>query len=151
MYKNFSVSEMKMSEREIIDLLVNEFWRLGYLTVSRRMGTYLPEPETIGKFKVDVVGRQKDKYAVGIILGHEDLNDLNLTEKISFLASRHSKSSKKPVTLLIGVPENYYQNLKENISYLDEAVKKNIKLIRISKNKNATQTENEKHSEILFS
>jgi hypothetical protein len=85
---------MNISERKIIDLLVNEFWRLGYFTLSRRMGTYLPEPSTIGKFKVDVVGRQKDKYAVGIILGQDDINDANLVEKISFLASRHSKSSK---------------------------------------------------------
>jgi len=59
---------MDMSERKTIDLLVNEFWRLGFFTVSRRLGTYLPEPENIGKFRVDVIGRQKEKYAIGITL-----------------------------------------------------------------------------------
>jgi hypothetical protein len=107
---------MNISEKETIDLLVNEFWRLGYFTLSRRMGTYLPEPAAIGKFKVDVVGKQIDRYAVGIILDRDDLNDAKLIEKISFLASRHSRSSKKPVTLLIGVPVIYYKHVKRKIN-----------------------------------
>jgi hypothetical protein len=142
---------MNISERKIIDLLVNEFWRLGYFTLSRRMGTYLPEPSTIGKFKVDVVGRQKDRYAVGIILGQDDINDVNLVEKISFLASRHSKSSKKPVSLLIGVPVIYYKHVKKRINSLDEELKRNIKLIKISENKEADLPNNRKQSEVLFS
>ncbi len=142
---------MNISEREIIDLLVNEFWRLGYFTLSRRMGTYLPEPTAIGKFKVDVVGRQKDKYAVGIILSQNDLNDINLIGKISFLASRHSKSSKKPVTLVIGVPENDFKYVKQKINSLQEEIKRNIKIIKISENKNANLQQNRKHLEVLFS
>jgi hypothetical protein len=142
---------MNISEREIIDLLVNEFWRLGYFTLSRRMGTYLPEPTAIGKFKVDVVGRQKDKYAVGIILSQNDLIDVNFIEKITFLASRHSKSSKKPVTLLIGVPANYFKLVKQKINSLEEELKRNIKLIKISENKNANFPQNRKHHEVLFS
>lgn len=142
---------MNISEREIIDLLVNEFWRLGYFTLSRRMGTYLPEPTAIGKFKVDVVGRQKDKYAVGIILSHNDLIDVNFIEKITFLASRHSKSSKKPVTLLIGVPANYFKHVKQKINSLEEELKRNIKLIKISENKNANFPQNRKYYEVLFS
>ncbi len=142
---------MNISEREIIDLLVNEFWRLGYFTLSRRMGTYLPEPATIGKFKVDVVGRQKDKYAVGIILSQYDINDSNLIEKISFLASRHSKSTKKPVALLIGVPVIYYKHVKQRINELEEELKRNIKLIKISENKDANLPNSKKQSEVLFS
>jgi hypothetical protein len=142
---------MNISEREIIDLLVNEFWRLGYFTLSRRMGTYLPEPTAIGKFNVDVVGKQKDKYAVGIILSQNDLNDINFIEKITFLASRHSKSSKKPVTLLIGVPVIYYKKVKQQINDLDEELKRNIKLIKISENKEAGLSNNKEQSEVLFS
>ena len=142
---------MNISERETIDLLVSEFWKLGYFTLSRRMGTYLPEPGTIGKFKVDVVGRLKDKYAVGIILSQNDLNDKNLIEKISFLASRHSKSSKKPVTLLIGVPINYYKLVKQKINYLEEELRRNIKIIKISENKEANILSNGKQTEVLIS
>ena len=46
--------EMK---RKQIDLLVEEFWKLGYLTVSRKLGTYLPEPQKVGKYSVDVIAR----------------------------------------------------------------------------------------------
>jgi hypothetical protein len=142
---------MDTSERKIIDLLVNEFWRRGYLTLSRRLGTYLPEPSSIGKFKVDVVGRQRDKYAVGIMLSQEDLNNSNLIEKISYLASRQIKSTKKPVTLLIGFPVNYYKHVKQIFNSLEEETRKNIKLIRISENKNGSLQQNKKGSQVLFS
>ena len=142
---------MSISEREIIDLLVNEFWRRGYFTLSRRMGRYLPEPTAIGKFNVDVVGRQKDRYAVGIILSQNDLNDVNFIEKIKFLASRHSRSSKKPVILLIGVPVIYYKHVKHKINDLEEELKRNIKLIKISENKEAGLSDNREQSEVLFS
>jgi hypothetical protein len=142
---------MDTSERKIIDLLVNEFWRRGYLTLSRRLGTYLPEPSSIGKFKVDVVGRQRDKYAVGIMLSQEDLNNSNLIEKISYLASRQIKSTKKPVTLLIGFPVNYYKHVKQIFNSLEEETRKNIKLIRISENINGSFQQNKKGSQVLFS
>ena len=83
---------MNISEKKAIDLLVNEFWRLGFFTLSRRLGTYLPEPENIGKFQVDVVGRQKEKYAIGIMLSKEDIYKSDLLEKINYLASRRSRS-----------------------------------------------------------
>ena len=142
---------MNISERKIIDLLVNEFWRLGYFTLSRRMGTYLPEPTAIGKFNVDVVGRQKDRYAVGIILNQNDLNDVSFIEKIRFLASRHSRLSKKPVILLIGVPVIYYKHVKHIINDMEEELKRNIRLIKISENKEAVLSDNREQSEVLFS
>jgi hypothetical protein len=122
---------MNTSEKKAIDLLVNEFWRLGYFTISRRLGTYLPEPANIGKFSVDVVGRQKEKYAVGITLSKEDIFNPELIEKINYLASRRSKASDKPILLLIGVPDIYFKQAKEILSYVDEKVRKNIKLTRI--------------------
>jgi hypothetical protein len=122
---------MNITERKAIDLLVNEFWRLGFFTVSRRLGTYLPEPEVIGKFKVDVIGRQKEKYAIGITLNKEDVFDPNLIEKINYLASRKTKSSDNPILLLIGVPDIYFKQVKEILLSVDEKVKRNIKLTRI--------------------
>ena len=122
---------MNVSERKAIDLLVNEFWRLGFFTVSRRLGTYLPEPEDIGKFKVDVVGRQKEKYAIGITLNKEEIFKPDLIEKINYLASRKTRSSDKPILLLIGVPNIYFKQVKELLFSVDEKVKKNIKLTRI--------------------
>jgi hypothetical protein len=115
------------------------------------MGTYLPEPATIGKFKVDVVGRQKDKYAVGIILSRDDVNDTKLIEKISFLASRQAKSSKKPVTLLIGVPVIYYKHVRRKINSLEEDLRRNIKIFKISEYRNAGSQQNKKHPQVLFS
>ncbi len=122
---------MNISERKAIDLLVNEFWRLGFFTVSRRLGTYLPEPEDIGKFKVDVIGRQKEKYAIGITLNKEDIFKPDLIEKINYLASRKTRSSDKPILLLIGVPNIYFKQVRELLFSVDEKVKKNIKLARI--------------------
>jgi len=125
---------MDTSERKAVDLLVNEFWRLGFFTVSRRFGTYLPEPDNIGKFHVDVVGRQKEKYAVGIILTKEEIFKSDLLEKISYLASRKSRASQKPITLFIGVTEYYFRSVKELLINIDEKIRKNIKLVRIEEN-----------------
>lgn len=122
---------MDNSERKAIDLLVNEFWRLGYFTVSRRMGTYLPEPSNIGRFSVDVIGRQKEKYAIGITLTKEDIFKPDIIEKINYLASRKSKTSDKPILLLIGVPEAYFKQTKEILSHIDDSLRRNVKLTRI--------------------
>lgn len=143
---------MNTIERTTVDMLVNEFWRLGYFTLSRRFGTYLPEPADVGRFKVDIVGRQKDKYAIGIILNKEDFNENNLKEKLIYLSSRHTRFSNKPVMLMVGVPENYFKQAKEIVNQIsNEFVRKNIKVVKISENKNS---ENEKHKEVgpvLFS
>lgn len=122
---------MNTSEKKAIDLLVNEFWRLGYFTLSRRLGTYLPEPSNIGRFSVDVIGRLKEKYAIGITLTKEDIFNSDLIEKINYLASRKSKATDKSILLLIGVPDEYFKQVKEILSYVDDKIIKNIKLTRI--------------------
>ena len=142
---------MNISERRAIDLLVNEFWRLGFFTLSRRFGTYLPEPENIGKFTVDVIGRLKEKYAVGITLIKEDIFSSDLIEKINFLASRRTKFSDKPITLFIGVPDIYFKQVKEILLNVDEKIKKNIKLIRIIENDIESKKSNMKNRQVIFS
>lgn len=142
---------MNISERRAIDLLVNEFWRQGFFTLSRRLGTYLPEPENIGKFSVDVIGRLKEKYAVGITLKKEDIFNSNLIEKINFLASRRTKFSDKPIILFVGVPDNYFKQVKEILSNVDEKIKKNIKLVRIGDEDLKSQTVNKENQQVIFS
>jgi hypothetical protein len=142
---------MNISERKSIDLLVNEFWRLGFFTLSRRLGTYLPEPENIGRFKVDVIGRQKEKYAIGITLSKEEIFSSDLIEKMNFLASRKTKSSDKPILLLIGVPDIYYKQVKEILLSVDEKFRKNIKLTRIVEESVKSRRDNRQTQQVIFS
>lgn len=142
---------MNISERKSIDLLVNEFWRLGYFTISRRLGTYLPEPEDVGKFKIDVIGRQKEKYAIGINLIKEDIFNSGLIEKINYLASRKTRSTDKPIMLLIGVPDIYFKQVKELLLNVDETVKRNIKLTRIVEQDFKNYRNNRHTQQMIFS
>lgn len=50
---------MNTDRRKDVDLLIEEFWKKGYLTLYRKYGTYLPEPSNIGGFEVDVIAKQK--------------------------------------------------------------------------------------------
>jgi len=142
---------MNISERKSIDLLVSEFWRLGFFTLSRRLGTYLPEPENIGRFKVDVIGRQKEKYAIGITLSKEEIFSSDLIEKINYLASRKTRSSEKPIMLLIGVPDIYFKQVKEILLNVDEKFRKNIKLTRIVEESVKSRRDNKQIQQVIFS
>lgn len=142
---------MNISEKKAIDLLVNEFWRLGFFTLSRRLGTYLPEPENIGKFRVDVIGRQKEKYAIGIILSKEDIYKSDLLEKINYLASRRSRSSGKSITLFIGLDDIYFKRVKELLLNIDEKIRRNIKLVRIEENNFTNHEVTNQPQQIIFS
>jgi len=142
---------MNISERKSIDLLVSEFWRLGFFTLSRRLGTYLPEPENIGRFKVDVIGRQKEKYAIGITLSNEEIFSSDLIEKINYLASRKTRSSEKPIMLLIGVPDIYFKQVKEILLNVDEKFRKNIKLTRIVEESVKSRRDNQQIQQVIFS
>ena len=142
---------MNISEKKAIDLLVNEFWRLGFFTVSRRLGTYLPEPENVGKFRVDVIGRQKEKYAIGITLGKDDIYKSDLLEKIDYLASRKLRSSGKSITLFIGVNDIYFKRVKELLLNIDEKIRRNIKLVRIEENNFSNHQRSNQPQQIIFS
>ena len=142
---------MNISEKKVIDLLVNEFWRLGFFTLSRRLGTYLPEPENIGKFQVDVIGRQKEKYAIGIMLSKEDIYKSDLLEKINYLASRRSRSSGKSITLFIGLDDIYFKRVKELLLNIDEKIRRNIKLVRIEENNFRNHEVTNQPQQIIFS
>ena len=117
--------------QENVDNLVKHFWKSGYITLSRRFGTYLPEPRRVGDYDVDAIGKYKKKYAIGIILAAEELEDTKIYTKIDFLASRNTKYSNKRVILFIGVPKESINKAQLIISAMNEETKRNIKLIAL--------------------
>ena len=142
---------MNISERKAIDLLVSEFWRLGFFTLRRRLGTYLPEPENIGTFSVVAIGRQNEKYAIGITLNKDEIFSSELIQKINYLASRKTKFSDKPILLIIGVPEIYFKQVKEILLSVDEKFRKNIKLTRIVEGHIKSRNDRQKDHQVIFS
>lgn len=115
-------------KRQSVDLLIDQFWKNGYLTISRKFGTYLPEPQRMGGFDVDIIARYKKDYAIGITLNEEDLDNPQLKQKIEFLATRQTKASNKNVMLFVGIPADLREKIEFIISTLDESVRKNIKV-----------------------
>ena len=122
---------MNTLKRKNIDFLIEQFWKNGYLTVSRKLGTYLPEPEKIGGFDVDIIAKQGKDYALGITLSEEDFRDPKLLDRISFLATRHTKFTQKPVALYIGVPDEYLLIAKGLLNSLSNEIKINIRLFNL--------------------
>jgi hypothetical protein len=119
---------LDLMKRQSVDLLIDQFWKNGYLTISRKFGTYLPEPQRMGGFDVDIVARYKKDYAIGITLNEEDLENPGLKNKIQFLATRQTKFTNKKVLLFVGIPNELRKKIEFIISTLDENVRKNIKI-----------------------
>ena len=122
---------MNNLKRKDVDYLIEQFWKNGYLTISRKFGTYLPEPEKIGGFDVDIIAKQGKNYALGSTLTKEDFKDPKLLDRITFLATRHTKFTQKPVFLYIGVPEEYLSIAKGLVDSLSNEIKINIKIFAI--------------------
>jgi hypothetical protein len=122
---------LDLVKRKSVDSLVDQLWKYGYLTVKRKFGTYLPEPEKVGGFDVDIISKQKGDYAIGVALSVDDVMNPKLLEKITFLATRHTKFTNRKVTLFLGVPSNHYKMVKQLVEALDNDTRKNIKLVSI--------------------
>ena len=142
---------LELDKRKSVDLLIEQFWKLGYLTLSRKFGTYLPEPAKIGGFDVDIVAKQKKNYAIGITLAHDDLKNINLPKKLAYLATRQTKYSNKKVSLFVGVPYEYFKHAKDLIDLLNEDIKKNIRLFRIVEKNLPKRSNNRTGQQVLFS
>lgn len=122
---------MNTIKRKNIDYLIEQFWKNGYLTVSRKFGTYLPEPEKIGGFDVDIIAKQGKDYALGITISDEDFKDPKLLDRISFLATRRTKFTRKQVLLYIGVPDENILLAKGLIDSLSGEIRNNIRLFKL--------------------
>lgn len=118
-----------------VDDLITHFWKNGYLTVSRKYGKFLPEPKPIGEYEVDAVGKLKKKFALGIVLTEEELNNPKIYSKLNYLATRQTKYSNKQITLFVGVPQSMLNKARVVVSGLEESVKRNIKLIGVDESK----------------
>ncbi|NWF88430.1 MAG: hypothetical protein HXY50_03105 [Ignavibacteriaceae bacterium] len=139
-------------KRRSVDLLVEQFWRKGYLTLSRKFGTYLPEPDSVGGFEVDIIARQKNKYAIGITIVEEDFKDQNrLLSKLSYLANRQTRAGNLPVMLFLGIKSELLNSLRSIIDQLDEKTKKNIRIFQISENRSFSLRGGSNASQPLFS
>ena len=142
----------ELLRRKNVDLLVEQFWRKGYLTLSRKFGTYLPEPTSVGGFEVDVVARQKNKYAIGLTITNDDLNNQSLLlNKINHLATRHTRNGNFPVMLFIGVKEENFKEVKLLIDQFEEDIRKNIKLFQITERQAISKKRTAERFQPLFS
>lgn len=142
----------ELLRRRSVDLLVEQFWRKGYLTLSRKYGTYLPEPTLVGGFEVDIVAKQKNKYAIGLTITEDDLkNQDSLLNKIKYLATRRSRNGNIPVSLFIGVKEENFKFVKYLIEQLEEDVRKNIRLVQITERPTVVRKRFQEKQHALFS
>jgi len=143
---------MNIDRRREIDLLVEEFWKKGYLTVFRKLGTYLPEPTAIGGFEVDVIAKQRGNFAIGITLTEQDFKDSTIIKnKLSYLAQRQTKGTKRKVQLFVGVSSTNYKYAKTILDELDPETKRNIKLFQIVEKPDYTFRVKNKSDKVLFS
>lgn len=143
---------MNSDRRKYVDMLIEEFWRRGYLTLSRKFGTYLPEPNAIGGFEIDAIAKYKDNFAIGITLSDNDFNDpIMIKNKLTYLANRQSKVSNKKVRLFVGVSLLNLKNAKALLDELDSDTKKNIRLFQISNRDELPKQQMKKREKVLFS
>lgn len=128
---------MRMQHKRIhteqrVDQLIQHFWKNGYLTLSRRFGTYLPAPKPVGQYEIDALGKYKKKVVIGIILKENEINDPKTISKIDFLATRQTRYSKKRVILYLGTPEQYLNKVRILVKSLSAETQKNIKIVPIN-------------------
>ena len=143
---------MNTERRRDVDLLIEEFWKKGYLTLFRKFGTYLPEPSNIGGFEVDVIAKQKDNLAIGITLSDQDFKDPSfIKNKLSYLAQRQTRGSNKKVQLFVGVSLLNFKYAKTLLDELDPDTKKNIKLFQIIDKPEILNPKEKRSDRILFS
>jgi len=119
------------NRKKNIDLLVSHLWKLGYTIVKRKLGTYLSEPPKVNGYEIDIVAKMHRQYAMGICIDKRDLKDSKLLEKLSYLASRKTKTGNKDVLLFIGLPFEIYKTVKDLVSSLDDSIKRNIYFVPV--------------------
>lgn len=140
-----------VEKRKVVDRLIDQFWKQGYLTISRRFGTYLPEPGKIGNFEVDIIAKQRNNYAIGLILSDEDFRNPNLLEKLTYLATRQTKYTNKKVNLFVGINLDLFSKLKAIIRLLSPEARNCIRLIPLDSNNSLHRNETKEKEKILFS
>lgn len=126
---------MNNRKTEKVDSLIDHLWSHGYLTLSRRYGKYLPAPTPVGNYEIDAVAKYKKKIAIGLVISEEDLDNLNITTKLTFLANSKPKSANSKVTLFVGVPNNLILKAEMIMAALNDEVRNRIKIVPIKEEK----------------
>ncbi|MFN3694950.1 MAG: hypothetical protein ACK4UV_08070 [Ignavibacterium sp.] len=143
---------MNYDRRKDVDALIEQFWKRGYLTVSRKYGTYLPEPDKIGIYDVDVIARYENSYAIGIVLNDEDFFDIAETQnRLVYLSTRQTKFNGKKVALFVGVSLKNFTKAKKIVDNLPNEVKRNIRLVQIVDRQNIHASVRKREHNIFFS
>jgi hypothetical protein len=119
------------SKREKVDCLIDHLWQKGYLTLSRKYGTYLPTPPPIGGYEVDAVAKYKKKIALGITVTNDELNDPRFLNKIDFLVNYNTRFPQNHVTIFLGVPNELVVKASMLISSLQEKTQNQIKIVTL--------------------
>lgn len=112
-----------------IDSLVSQLWAHGFTPVSRKYGTYLPDPPRIGTYEIDVVAKNNKDHVIAVYISDAEVRDPQVLHKISFLAGRKLKYSNKKVLLFIGVSPSGYPLMKELVGSIDADLRKQIRLV----------------------
>ncbi len=138
-------------KRRVVDQLVDQFWKQGYLTVSRKFGTYLPDPGKIGNFEVDIIAKQRNNYAIGLILSENDFKNSDLIEKLTYLSTRQTRYTNKKVYLFVGVKTEFYNRAKSLIKLLSPEARKSVRVFQIEDKSSFQKASVEEKQKILFS
>ena len=119
----------RISNKERVDSLISQFWKEGYLTISRKHGSFLPSPDPVGNYEIEALGRYKKNYVIGITLSEEDLVNPQVSNKIKYLSSRNTIFPQKNVKLFIAIPSKLLTRAHNIISQLPPENRNCIKLI----------------------
>jgi len=122
----------RINHRERVDSLISQFWKDGYLTISRKHGNFLPAPERIGSYEIDALGKYKKNYVIGITLNEDDLLNPRILAKLKYLSSRNTIYSQKKVKLFIAVPSKFLTRAYDLIAGLPAENRDCIKLVPIT-------------------
>jgi hypothetical protein len=122
----------RINHRERVDSLISQFWKDGYLTISRKHGRYLPAPGRVGTYEIDALGKYKKNYVIGITLSEDDFVNPKIFAKIKYLSSRNTIYSQKKVKLFIAVPSKFLTRAYDLLAKLPAENRDCIKLVPIA-------------------
>lgn len=118
-----------ISNKERVDSLISQFWKEGYLTISRKHGSFLPSPEPVGSYEIEALGKYKKNYVIGITLNEDDLANPQVSNKLKYLSSQNTIYPRKNIKLFIAVPSKLLTRTHNLISKLPPENRNCIKLI----------------------
>ncbi len=121
----------RISNKERVDRLIAHFWQDGFLTLSRKFGTYLPPPEPIAGIEVDAIGKFKNKYVLAFLISQNDLEPPNLITKISRLTYLITRNSKRQAYFYIGASRDSIIKINDLLKSLNDHDKQFIKIIKV--------------------